>query len=153
MSEGGNPVPPPYVLDLSILTAVARGDTGVTGLLLIFDGRGQPLVLPVLAVLQASLDTRTADADRALRGVVAWNMPSSLRCETPFRPQGLPGDLQDRPGSGGRACGVRRRCFDLPHPHHGRGKWREHAGKLDKPLNFVEYAEPDEPPEDSESGS
>jgi hypothetical protein len=30
-------------------------------------------------------------------------------------------------------------------------KWHEHAGKLDKPLHFVEYAEPDEgqdePPE------
>ena len=51
MPEGGNPIPPPYVLDLSILTEVARGDAGVTGLLLILDGRGQPLVLPVLAVL------------------------------------------------------------------------------------------------------
>jgi hypothetical protein len=79
VSEGGNPVPPPYVLDLSILTAVARGDAGVTGLLLILDRRGQPLVLPVLAVLQASLDTRTADGDRALR----HRAPGASRVRSP----------------------------------------------------------------------
>jgi hypothetical protein len=145
VSEGGNPVPPPYVLDLSILVAVARGDAGVTGLLLILDGRGQPLVLPVLAVLQASLDTRTPDADRALRGIGRFELAE-------FAP------LRDAVQAAGLAAVISRTGLDQADGHVAYvadvsirriltmdgAKWQEHAGKLDRPLNFVEYAEPDE---------
>jgi hypothetical protein len=145
VTEGGNPIPPPYVLDLSILTEVARGDAGVTGLLLILDGRGQPLVLPVLAVLQASLDARTADADRALRGVGRLE-------HAEFAP------LRDAVQAAGLASVISRTGLDQADGHVAyvadvsvcriltmdAAKWREHAEKLDKPLHFVEYAEPDD---------
>jgi hypothetical protein len=145
VTEGGNPVPPPYVLDLSILTEVARGDAGVTGLLLILDGRGQPLVLPVLAVLQASLDARTADADRALRGIGRLE-------HAEFAP------LRDAVQAAGLASVISRTGLDKADGHVAyvadvsvcriltmdAAKWREHAEKLDKPLYFVEYAEPDD---------
>jgi predicted nucleic acid-binding protein len=69
VSEDGGAVPVPYVLDVSILIAVARADAGVTNLLMGFDAEGRSLLIPVLAVTGASLDTRTEDGDLALRGL------------------------------------------------------------------------------------
>ncbi len=69
MSEDSGAAPPPYVLDVNVLAAVARADAGVTGLVMNLDARGQPLVIPVLAMAGASLDTRSEDGDIALRGL------------------------------------------------------------------------------------
>jgi hypothetical protein len=41
----------------------------VTRLVLALDGRGRPLVIPVLAITAASLDARTEDGDVALMGL------------------------------------------------------------------------------------
>jgi hypothetical protein len=71
VTEGSwaDPVPRPWVLDVSVLVAIARADAEVTNLVITLDGRGQPLIIPVLAVAAASGDTRTEDGDIAL---VAW---------------------------------------------------------------------------------
>jgi hypothetical protein len=67
--SGADPVPRPWVLDVSVLVAIARADAEVTNLVITLDGRGQPLIIPVLAVAAASGDTRTEDGDIALRGL------------------------------------------------------------------------------------
>lgn len=59
--SGADPVPKPWVLDVSVLVAIARADAEVTNLVITLDGRGQPLIIPVLAVAAASGDTRTED--------------------------------------------------------------------------------------------
>lgn len=69
MSEDAGAVPVPYVLDVSVLIAVARADAGVTDLLMGFDAEGRSLLIPALAVTGASLDARTEDGDLALRGL------------------------------------------------------------------------------------
>lgn len=63
--SGADPVPKPWVLDVSVLVAIARADAEVTNLVITLDGRGQPLIIPVLAVAAASADTRTEDGDIA----------------------------------------------------------------------------------------
>ena len=46
---------------MSVLVAIARADAEVTNLVIILDGRGQPLIIPVLAVATASAHARTED--------------------------------------------------------------------------------------------
>ncbi len=69
MTEDSGAVPTPYILDVSVLTAIARADSEVSGLILELDARGRPLVFPVLAMAAASLDVRNADADATLHGL------------------------------------------------------------------------------------
>ena len=69
MTEDSGAVPTPYILDVSVLTAIARADSEVSGLILELDARGRPLVFPVLAMAAASLDVRSADADATLHGL------------------------------------------------------------------------------------
>jgi predicted nucleic acid-binding protein len=69
MTKGGGAVPTPYIIDVSVLTAMARADSEVSGLILELDARGRPLVLPVLAMAAASLEVRSADADATLHGL------------------------------------------------------------------------------------
>jgi len=58
VSEDGAAVPAPYVLDVSVVVAVARGDTEIMTFIQRLDGTGQPMVIPVLAITAASLDVR-----------------------------------------------------------------------------------------------
>ena len=60
---------PPFVLDTSVVTAVARGDPNVIGLIQGYDGRGQLLVVPALAIAGASLQVRSEEADDLLGGL------------------------------------------------------------------------------------
>jgi predicted nucleic acid-binding protein len=69
MTEDAGAVPTPYILDVSVLTAIARADSDISGLILQLDAWGRPLVLPVLAMAAASLDARSADADATLHGL------------------------------------------------------------------------------------
>jgi hypothetical protein len=74
VSDDAGAAPPPYVLDVSTLTAVARGDAGVMILVQVLDGQGRRLVVPVLAVAAALLDTRS---DRRGRTAGEATMPTS----------------------------------------------------------------------------
>ncbi len=69
MSEDGGAVPAPYLLDVSVVVAVARGDTEITTFIQRLDGTGQPVVIPVLAITAASLDVRSDEADELLDGL------------------------------------------------------------------------------------
>jgi hypothetical protein len=57
---------PPFVLDTSVVTGVARGDPDIIALLQGYDARGQLLVIPALAIAGASLDARSEEADDLL---------------------------------------------------------------------------------------
>jgi len=61
--------PTPFILDTSVLTAVARGDADVIALIQGYDARSQPMVIPALAIAGASLDARSEEADDLLAGL------------------------------------------------------------------------------------
>jgi predicted nucleic acid-binding protein len=130
VSEEGGAAPTPWVLDVSVLIAVARADAEVTGLILELDARGQPLVLSALAMAAASLDARTSDADDALRGLerldnvevaALRDAEQAARLAAVIARTGL--DAWDAP------CGRSRRCGGLPHPHPGRGEVARACGR------------------------
>jgi predicted nucleic acid-binding protein len=148
--DGGASVPPPYVLDVRVLVAVARADAGVTGLVLNLDARGQPLVISALAMAGASLDVRSADADVALRGLE--------RLENV-----LIAPLRDAEQAAELATVIARTGLDPWDAHVAAvadkaicpiltldaGKWQQHSEDLDEPLHIVEIADPGEAPGDS----
>jgi predicted nucleic acid-binding protein len=59
----------PLILDTSVLTAVARGDADIIALVQEYDARGQPIVIPALAIAGASLDSRSEEGDDLLAGL------------------------------------------------------------------------------------
>lgn len=147
MSHDSGAVPAPWVLDVSVLTAVAQADAGVTRLLMILDGRGQPLVIPVLALAAASQDVGTEDADATLRGLG--------RLENV-----LVAPLRDADQAARLTAVVARTGLDLGDAHVAAvadasacpiltldaAGWRQRSADLDQPLHFIEIAEPDETP-------
>ncbi len=69
MSEDSGAIPAPYVLDVSVLVAITRGDPGIMTFVQQLDASGQPLVIPVLAITAASLDLRSDDTEAILHGL------------------------------------------------------------------------------------
>lgn len=145
MTEDSGAAPTPYVLDVSVLIAVARADPGVTRLVIILDGRGQPLVIPALAITAASLDVQTEDGDIALRGLE--------RLENT-----LVAPLRDAEQAATLASVIARTGLEAWDAHVAAiadasicpiltleaSKWRQHSGDLDQPLHIIEIADPDE---------
>ncbi len=143
MSERSGAVPPPYILDVSVLVAVTRADAEVTGLILELDARGQPLFLPVLAMAAAALDARSEDAEDALRGLERLDNVEVA----PLRDAELAARL---------AAVIARTSLDHWDAHVAAvadaavcpiltldaAKWRRHAGDLDEPLHVIEIADP-----------
>jgi predicted nucleic acid-binding protein len=145
LSEDDGSVPPPLVLDSSVVTAVARGDTGVMTLIQGFDADVRPLVIPVLAVAGAALDTRSEDAEALLHGL-----------ERLGNAQVAP--LRDAEQAAALATVIARTGLDPWDAHVAAvasaaicpiltldaANWRQHAGDLDDALHIIEIADPDE---------
>ncbi len=145
MSEDGGAAPHPWILDVSALTAMARGDEDAMTLMQSLDARGLPLVIPVLAVTGASLAARSADADDLLAGLE--NFPSALIA--PVRDPGQALAL---------AAVIARTGLDPWDAHVAAvadesvcpivtldaAKWREHQDDLGERLHFIEIEEPEE---------
>jgi predicted nucleic acid-binding protein len=145
VSEDSGGVPPPYVLDVSVLTAVARGDAEATGLILELDARGRPLVLPALAIAAASADARSEDADDALRGLARLDNAEVA-------------PLRDAEQAVSLAAVIARTGLDPWDAHVAAvaaaaicpvltldaAKWRQHSGSFDEPLHIIEIADPEE---------
>ncbi len=152
MSEGGSPVPAPWVLDVSVLVAVARADTRIMTLVQELDARGRPLIIPALAVTGASLDMRGDEAAELLEGLE--------RLEN-----ALVAPLRDAEQATRLAAVIARTDLDPWDAHVAAvadasvcpiltldaAKWRRHAGDLDDPLHFIEITDPEEGPGDSAS--
>ncbi|HYZ55605.1 MAG TPA: PIN domain-containing protein [Streptosporangiaceae bacterium] len=143
MSEDRPPVPTPYVLDVSVVVAVARGDTEIMTFIQRLDGTGQPMVIPALAITAASLDVRSEEADELLEGL-------ELLGNAEIAP------LRDAEQAAALAAVIARTELDPWDAHVATvadaavcpvltlnaAKWREHAADLDEPLHIIEITEP-----------
>lgn len=145
MSEVGGFRPAPLVLDASVLIQAARGDAGIMTLIQGFDADGQPLIIPVLAVTAASLDTRSEDAEAILHGLerlenamaaAVRDAEQAVRLADVIARTGLdPWDAHVAAVADASVCPIL--TLDT-------AKWQEHAGDLDEPLHFVEIADRDD---------
>jgi predicted nucleic acid-binding protein len=144
-AEGGGAAPAPWVLDSSVITALARGDARVMTLAQALDADGTPMVIPVLAVAGALLDAPGSEARAILRGLerLRGAMPAPLRGAAQaarlaevIRRTGLSSyDAHVAAVADASVCPIL--TLDA-------AKWREHARDLDEPLHFIEIADPDE---------
>jgi predicted nucleic acid-binding protein len=136
---------PPFVLDTSVVTAVARGDPDIIGLIQGYDARGQLLVVPALAIAGASLQVRSEEADDLLGGLELLDNPTIA----PLR-----GTEQAT-----RLAGIIARTGLDPWDAHAAAiadvaiypiltldaaKWRQPSADLDEPLHIVEISDPEE---------
>jgi predicted nucleic acid-binding protein len=150
VSEDSGAVRAPYVLDVSVVVAVARGDTEIMTFIQRLDGTGQPMVIPVLAVTAASLDVRSEEADELLEGLELLGnaeiaplqgAEQAARLAAVIARTGLgPWDAHVAAVADAAVCPIL--TLDA-------AKWREHAGDLDEPLHIIEIADPDGAPGDS----
>ena len=143
MSEDGGATPPPYVLDVSVLVAVARFDVAIMTLIQGYDSRGQALVAPAMALTGATLDVRSEDADDLLDGVERLDntevaslrdAEQAVRLAAVIAKTGL--DPWDAPVAAVADASI------CPILTLNAAKWRQHAGDLDEPLHFIEIADP-----------
>ena len=133
----------PLILDASVLTAIARGDSDIIGLVQAYDSRAQPLVIPALGIAGASLDTRNDEADDLLVGLELLDhvTPAPLRgAEQATRLAAIivrtgldPWDAHTAAVADAALCPV----LTL-----NPAKWREPAGALDEPLRIIEISDP-----------
>ena len=147
MSEDGGAAPTPWVLDVSVLVAVAREDHGVMALIQRLDASGRPLVIPVLAMTMASLDVRSDDTEALLHGLeqLANAMTAPLRdaeqavkLADELARTGLdPWDSHVAAVADAAVCPI----LTL-----NAGKWRQHTADLDESLHLIEIADPDTEP-------
>lgn len=153
MSEDSGAVPAPYVLDASVVVAVARGDTDVMTFIQRLDGTGQPTVIPVLAITAASLDVRSDEADELLEGLELLGnaeiaplrgAEQAARLAAVIARTGLdPWDAHVAAVADAAVCAIL--TLDAV-------KWRSYAGSLDDPLHVIEIADPDEASGDTGQG-
>lgn len=136
---------PPYVLDLSILTQVAKGDLGTITALQSLGTGGRTLLLPALAVTGASLDMPGDDAADLLEGTARLG-------------GALTAPLSDREQALALAAVISRTGLDPWDAHAAAvaaasgceiltvdgAKWRQHVHDLDEALGYVEIEEPGE---------
>lgn len=153
MSEDSGATPTPLILDVSVLVAIARGNTGVMTLIQDYAADGQPLVVPVLAITAASSDMRSDEATDLLGGLELFENISIAPL------QGVE--------QGVTLAAVMARTELDPWDAHvaavadaavgpiltmDAAKWRQHSGDLDEPLHIVEITDPDESPGNPQPG-
>ena len=145
MSEDAGAVPQPYVLDTSVLTAIARGDTTIMIFAQGLDAQGRPLVLPALAVTGASLDMRGEDAAELLEGTgrLGNAVTAPLRdaeqalqlAMVISRTQLDPWDAHVAAVADASVCPIL--TLDP-------AKWQPHLNDLGEPLHIMEISDPGE---------
>jgi predicted nucleic acid-binding protein len=145
VSERSGAVATPYVLDVSVVVAVARGDTEIMTFIQRLDGTGRPMVVPVLAIAAASLDARSEEADELLDGFELLGnaevaplkgSEQATRLAAVICATGLdPWDAHVAAVADTSICPIL--TLDA-------AKWRQHAADLDAPLHYVEITDPDE---------
>jgi predicted nucleic acid-binding protein len=145
VSEDSGAVPTPYVLDVSVVVAVARGDQEIMTFIQRLDATGQPMVIPVLAIAAASLDARSEEADELLAGFELLGhaevaplkgSEQATRLAVVIARTGLdPWDAHVAAVADASVCPIL--TLDA-------AKWRQHVADLDAPLHYIEIADPDE---------
>jgi predicted nucleic acid-binding protein len=145
VSTDGGAVPAPYILDVSVVVAVARGDTEIMTFIQHLDGSGRSIVVPVLAIAAASLDARSEEADELLDGfellgnaevAALKGSEQATRLAAVIARTGLdPWDAHVAAVADASVCPIL--TLDA-------AKWRRHATDLDAPLHYVEITDPDD---------
>jgi hypothetical protein len=135
----------PLILDTGVLTAVARGDADIIALVQEYDARGQPIVIPALALAGASLDTRSEEGDDLLAGLelleVVTVAPLS-GAEQAARLAHLVARIGLDPWDAHVAA-----IADVaicPILTLNAAKWQRPSADLDDPLHIIEIADPDD---------
>lgn len=136
----------PLILDTSVLTAIARGDADIIGLVQAYGSRAQPLVIPALATVGASLDARSEEADDLLAGLELLDhvAPAPLRgAEQATRLANViartglePWDAHTASVADAAVCPVL--TLDA-------ARWQDPGTALDAPLHIIEITDPDDP--------
>jgi len=136
----------PFILDTSVLSAVARGDADIIGLIQGYDGRAQPMIIPALASAGASLDARSEDADDLLAGLelldsvtaapLSGAEQAALLADVIYRTGLDAWDAHVAAIADVAVCPVL--TLDAP-------KWQQPAERLDEPLRIIQIADPGEP--------
>jgi predicted nucleic acid-binding protein len=137
--------PTPFILDTSVVTAVARADPDIIGLVQGYDSRNQPMVIPALAITGASLDAGSEEADDLLAGLELLDnvagaplngAEQAARLADAIARTGLdPWDAHAAAIADVAICPI----LTL-----NAGKWRPHVADLDEPLQIIEIADPSE---------
>ena len=136
---------PPFVLDTSLVTAVARGDPDIIGLIQEYDARGQTAGHPALAIAGAALDARTEEADDLLGGLELLDNVTIA----PLRGTEQAARLADI---------IARTRLDPWDTHAAAiadvaiypiltldaAKWWQPSADLDEPLHIIEISDPDD---------
>jgi predicted nucleic acid-binding protein len=145
VSEDSGAVSTPYVLDVSVLVAVARGDMAIMTFIQRLDGIGQPMVIPLLAITAASLDVRSDEADELLAGLEllgnaeiapVQGAEQAARLAAVIARTGLdPWDAHVAAVADASICPILTLQAE---------KWRQHSSDLDEPLHIIEIADPGE---------
>jgi predicted nucleic acid-binding protein len=136
---------PPLVLDTSVVTAVARGDPDIIGLIQGYDARGRQLVIPALATAGALLDARSDEADDLLGGLELLDNVTIA----PLRGTEQAARLADIIARAGldpwdaHAAAIADVAI-YPILTLDAAKWRQPSADLDEPLHVIEIADPDE---------
>ena len=136
---------PPFVLDTSVVTAMARGDPDIIGLIQEYDARGQLLVVPALAIAGASVNARAEEADDLLGGLELLDNVTIA----PLRSTEQAARLADIIAKTGldpwdaHAAAIADVAI-YPILTRDAAKWRQPSADLDEPLHIIEISDPDE---------
>jgi predicted nucleic acid-binding protein len=135
----------PFVLDTSVVTAVARGDPDIIGLIQEYDARNQQLVIPALAIAGGLLDVRSEEADELLGGLELLDNVTIA----PLRGTEQAARLADIIAKTGldpwdaHAAAIADVAV-YPILTLDAVKWRQPSADLDEPLHIIEISDPDE---------
>ena len=137
--------PTPFILDTSVLIAVARGDADVIALIRGYDARSQPLVIPALAMAGASLDARSEEADDLLAGLELLEVVTVAPLNGAEQAARL-ADLVARTGLDPWDAHVAASAdvAICPILTLDAAKWQQPSVDLDEPLHISEIADPGE---------
>ena len=134
----------PLVLDTSVITEVARGDSDMIIFIQQYDAREQALVIPALAITGASLDARGEDSEELLGGLELLDNvtiaplrgaeQAARLAEVIARTELDPWDSHVAAVADASICPI----LTL-----NAAKWRQPSATLDEPLHIVEIAGPE----------
>jgi predicted nucleic acid-binding protein len=135
--------PTPFILDTSVLTAIARADPDIIALIQGYDSRNHPIVIPALAIAGAYLDARGEEAGDLVAGLelldnvmvapLSGSDQATRLAEVVARTGLDPWDAHAAAIADVAICPI----LTL-----NAAKWRDHAADLDEPLHIVEIADP-----------
>lgn len=135
----------PLIADTGALIAVTRTDPGVINLMQIFDSRGQPLVIPALAITGASLDAHDDDGNDLLAGLEMLEAVTVAPLSG-VRQAARVASIMDSTGLAAwdahvAAVAAAAKCPILT---LDAAKWQQASASFDPPLQVIEITDPGE---------